>query len=335
MAYFRGTGLVRRRTYDCRTTFSQLVLQLHAMPQLRMRVLLSAGIGLASGLLCWIWLTHFQLGAYDFTWALYPARELLAGRNPYAHIPPGAVGYPLTAALLAVPFAWFSDTAAGALFFGTSSALLAFGLTQKSYVRLMVLLAYPYWSSLMTAQWAPLVMAGALVPWLLPATTAKPQIGLPIFLTYSNIRGVLASLVLVGLTFIAMPLWIRDWLPQTAAYQHFFPILVWPGPLLFLALWKYRDRDAQFLFFSALMPQRWFYDSLTLWLIPKSRREIVWTVFLSWVPGVWRWYYIPHTFSEVGQWTVAFLYLPLLSVVLLRPRSFGGDGASADKNQSQ
>ena len=80
----------------------------------------------------------------------------------------------------------------------------------------------------------------------------------------------------------------------------------------------YRDRDALLLFLSALLPQRWFFDSFILWLIPQKRREIVWTVFFSWGAGVWRWYHIPHSFTEVGRWTVLLFYLPMLAVVLLR-----------------
>ena len=62
----------------------------------------------------------------------------------------------------------------------------------------------------------------------------------------------------------------------------------------------------------------WFFDSFTLWLIPQSRREIVWTVFFSWGAGIWRWYHIPSSFTQVGRYTVIFLYLPMLVVVLLR-----------------
>jgi hypothetical protein len=66
------------------------------------------------------------------------------------------------------------------------------------------------------------------------------------------------------------------------------------------------------------MPQRWFFDSFILWLIPKSRREIVWTVFFSWGAGLLRWYNAPHNFTQVGRWTVLFIYLPMLAVVLIR-----------------
>ena len=115
-----------------------------------------------------------------------------------------------------------------------------------------------------------------------------------------------------------MPRWPSLWLQQAQNYQHFIPILVLPGPLLILALLRYRYRDANLLFLSALMPQRWFFDSFILWLIPQSRREIIWTVFFSWGAGIWRWYHIPASFTEVGRFTVIFIYLPMLAVVLLR-----------------
>jgi hypothetical protein len=125
----------------------------------------------------------------------------------------------------------------------------------------------------------------------------------------------------VGLVSLAvMPNWPLLWWRQAGHYEHFFPLLVLPGPLLALALLRYRDRDARLLFLSSLMPQRWFFDSFTLWLIPQSRREVVWTVFFSWGAGIWRWYQVPRSFTEVGHWTVIFLYLPMLACLLLRAR---------------
>jgi len=66
------------------------------------------------------------------------------------------------------------------------------------------------------------------------------------------------------------------------------------------------------------MPQRWFFDTFILWLIPRSRREILFTAGMSWGAGVWRWYHIPHSFVEVGRFTVLFIYLPMLAVILFR-----------------
>jgi len=65
------------------------------------------------------------------------------------------------------------------------------------------------------------------------------------------------------------------------------------------------------------VPQRWFYDDFILWLIPKSRREIVFTVAASWPVALLRWYQSPDM-TQVGRWSVVGFYLPMLIVVLAR-----------------
>jgi hypothetical protein len=133
-------------------------------------------------------------------------------------------------------------------------------------------------------------------------------------------RGLLACVLLFALSLIVMPQWPRLWLAQSPNYQHFIPLLVFPGPLLLLALLRYRDRDAWLLLLAALMPQRWFFDSFILWLIPKSRHQILPTLLFSWGAGIWRWYHLPASFAEVGRVAVIFIYLPMLAVVLFRPQ---------------
>ncbi len=282
---------------------------------MRLRILISAAVGVASGAFCWFLLAHFHQGAADFSWAIRSAQHLLARKSPYDT---PLEQYPLTAAFFGLPFVWLPSEVAGGLFYGVSSSLLAFGLTRHGYHRLLVLLAFPYWAGILTAQWSPLVMAAAFFPFLLPATLAKPQIGLPVALTHLSRRGVVACAALVLLSLAVMPRWPLLWAGQLGYYEHFFPLLVLPGPLLALALWRYRDRDAWLLLLAAVMPQRWFFDAFILWLIPKTRREILLTVFFSWGAGIWRWYHIPHSFAEVGRWTVVFIYLPMLGVVLAR-----------------
>jgi hypothetical protein len=186
---------------------------------------------------------------------------------------------------------------------------------------------------LLTVQWSPIIAAGALFPLLLPATLAKPQIGLPVLLTRASRRGILACVALLGLSLVLMPRWPVLWLAQTAGYQHFIPLLVFPGFLLVLTVLRYRERDAIYLLLAACMPQRWFFDGFILWLIPQSRREIIWTVFLSWGAGIWRWYRFPHTFNEVGRIAVIFIYLPMLAVVLLRPAVALAGYASTDATE--
>ena len=91
-----------------------------------------------------------------------------------------------------------------------------------------------------------------------------------------------------------------------------------PRPIAGFGFVRYRDADTPLLLLTALMPQRWFYDTLILWLIPKSRRAILWTALFSWGPGVWRWYYAPQSITEVGRFAVIFIYLPMLAVILIR-----------------
>ncbi|HWO39374.1 MAG TPA: hypothetical protein VNO32_62165 [Candidatus Acidoferrum sp.] len=55
---------------------------------------------------------------------------------------------------------------------------MAFGLTVSRYRRLLVFLAYPYRAGLTTVQWTALLLASALLPPFVPATLAKPQLGL-------------------------------------------------------------------------------------------------------------------------------------------------------------
>jgi hypothetical protein len=280
----------------------------------------AAAIGVASGTLCWGFLHHFQLGGADFNWSHRAARALLSGENPYANTPAGIVPYPLPAALAALPFAPLPPEIAGALFFGISSGLLALGLIRQHPQRLLIFLAYPYWAALMTAQWIPLIMCTAFFPFAFAFCVAKPQMGTPVALTHLSRTGLLSAAAFLFASFALRPNWPMEWIPQLHGYQHFVPLLVVPGPLLALSLWRWRDRDARLLFLCCVVPQRWFYDSFLLWLVPKTRRSILATVACSWVVGFWRWYHFPHTIQQVGRWCVLGFYLPMLIVVLIRTR---------------
>ncbi|HTZ82830.1 MAG TPA: hypothetical protein VMB66_06555 [Candidatus Acidoferrales bacterium] len=284
---------------------------------MRRRIAISSLIGVAAGAFCFFLMRRLHQGAGDFGWTIHLAQRWLARQNPYDT---PYEQYPFTAGLFGFPFAWAPREIAAGIFFGISSGLMAFGLAREGYHRLLVFLAYPYWIALLYVQWAPLVLASAFLPLILPVTMAKPQVGLPIFLTRLSKRGFWACVV-VGLASLAMfPRWPMLWLGQLHNYEHFIALLVLPGPIILLALLRYRDRDAILLVLTACMPQRWFFDALILWLIPKTRREIIITVFLSWCAGIWRYYLPPHSFIEVGRLVVIFIYLPMLAIVLLRGR---------------
>jgi hypothetical protein len=279
------------------------------------RISISAVIGILSGTFCWFLLKHLHQGAGDFRWAIHLAERVVTHQNPYDT---PLEQYPLPAAFVALPLLHITPEAAAGLFYGLSSFLLALGLARKGYFRLLAFFSYPYWAGLLVAQWSAVITASAFFPLLLPVTMMKPQVGLPVFLTRPSRRGVLACLFIGALSIFVLPNWPRLWLGQTQYYEHFIPLLVFPGPLILLALVRYRDRDAWLLLLSSVMPQRWFFDSFILWLIPKSRRQIVFTAGLSWCEGIWRWYHLPDNFTQVGRWVVIFSYLPMLAVVLFR-----------------
>jgi hypothetical protein len=285
---------------------------------MKLRIATCTLIGLLSGIFCWFLMKKFHQDAGDFRWAIRLARRLISRESLYDS---PFEQYPLTAGLFAVPFVRLRPEFAAGLFYGISSTLLAFGLTKHSYRRLLIFLTYPYCAGLLAVQWSPIIAASAFFPLLLPITMAKPQIGIPVFLTRLTRRGLVACLFIGALSLVLVPRWPMLWVGQMKNYEHFIPLLILPGPILLLALWRFRDRDALLLLLAACMPQRWFFDSFILWLIPKSRREMIWTVFLSWGLAIWRWYHVPHSFTQVGRWTVFFVYLPMLVVVLLR----GGD----------
>lgn len=290
---------------------------------MRKRLSISVVAGVASGALCWFLLRHFHQGAADFGWAIRAAQYLLRGRNPYDT---PLQQYPATAAVFALPFVLLSAEMAAGIFFGLSSALLAFGVTAEGYEGLLVFFAYPYWAAMLTAQWSPLILAAGFLPWLLPAAMAKPQVGFPVAFTRMSRTGLLACLAVLAATLLWMPSWPLLWWLQLGNYQHFFPLLVLPGPLLLLALLRWRDRDAVVLLLMAVMPQRWFFDAFVLWLIPKTRREWLAAAGFSWGAGIWRWYHQPQNFTQVGRWAVLWIYLPMLGIILFRKKQANAGG---------
>jgi len=93
-------------------------------------------------------------------------------------------------------------------------------------------------------------------------------------------RGIIACAALLALSFAITPSWFgngRTSLANTAiSFRCRVPRHVDPA-----CSFKLRDNDARLLLLAAAFPQRWFYDAFILWLIPKSRREIVASVGAS------------------------------------------------------
>ncbi len=305
---------------------------------IRQRILLALVIALASTVLCYYNLVQRDQLASDFTWPWRGAMRLLHGENPYddPQLSPlypypfdAPLYYPLPALLVALPFTVLPAELAGALFFGISSGLLAYGISRQGLHHLPLFLSAPFYVAAVVAQWSPLITAAAFLPVLLPVTLAKPNVGLPIILTFPHRRGLLLTGAVLGLSLLIMPSWPLDWLANvTSSHQQYrIPLAVLPGPLLLLALIRWREREARLLLLFSVIPQRlWFYDQLSLWLIARSFREGLLLSAASWI-GYWTWRLLPDgnlrlgTSPETaGPWVVACIYLPALLMLLFRER---------------
>lgn len=287
---------------------------------MRHRLLVSVGLGLLVGLIGTAYQMHFQRRAGDLGWAWCGAGVVLAGGDPYEEcvfrsrttdkvLPTN----PLTTVLLLVPFVALPGALVAGGVLGLATGVLAWALLQTGEPwRLLVLVSAPFWWSVAAAQWAPLLLAVALMPPLYPLCMVKPQIGLPIALMHFTWRRALVCAGIGAVTLLIDPWWMVKWLTQVGTYDGTLPVLVLPfGPLLLLAVLRWREERARWLLLYALVPQRFIYDQLLLFLVPQSRREVLVLVILSWVAFLgW--------FAMGGwglPWAVVLLYLPCLLMV--------------------
>lgn len=295
-------------------------------PHIRSRISVALLIAAVTGWLSWAAQSApgtLSRPGGDLLWALVAATDLRAGRDPYGHpFGPEWTPYPLPAALIGLPFSFLPFSLAGGLFFGLSCGLLAFCIAKNGYGRLWIYLATPFWFCLFWAQWSPLIMAAAFIPALLPVVLIKPHIALPVVLTHPTRIGVYCCVAVGLLSLVIYPRWPLVWLSQLGQFQRFFPVTMIPvGPLLLLALLRWRDKDAQLLLLASLLPQRHFYDSFVLWLIPKNWKESLPTALVSFGAWIWKAHRGEMKSPEVGLVSVLFFFLPILCVILLRPSS--------------
>lgn len=302
----------------------------------RIRYTLTLGIGLLSGLICYVRLSQRQQLAQDFTWTWHAARLLAQGENPYCLIQPRGdypyqtyFYYPLPAALAGLPFAPLPPYFAGAFFFGLSSAALAYALTRDGWQRLTIFAGAPYWVALAVVQWSPLLTAAALLPnlgWLL---SCKPNLGLAGFVYRPQLRTAIEIFAFLLVSLIALPSWPLDWLSVSSTLQGHPPaVLILPfGPLLLLSALRWRTPEGRLLFVLAVTPQLlFFYDQLILGLMPKSFKSglvfagLSWMAYFAWRLTSWA----PQTdqiLRQPTQFIITLIYLPAL-LLLFWPERF-------------
>jgi hypothetical protein len=271
----------------------------------------------------------------DFDHVWFAARAMLEGRDPYQLIGPGReynwpwrLYYPLTAPTSILPLALLPLTVARVLYVAVPAGLLAFLLTRDGFGRLPLFLSGAFLYSVKTAQWGPLLLCSLIFPWFGFFCAAKPNLGLGILAgarSFPALARMLAgAAALVILSLIVQPQWPRRWLDVIAqAPQPLSVLSLVGGPILLLALLRWRRWEARMLLIFALVPQTsGAVGTLALLLVPRSFRAVTVLAILSYAPI----FYAPQTGQTIEQWayretfaTMVAVYLPVLWIVLKMP----------------
>jgi hypothetical protein len=262
----------------------------------------------------------------DLTRIVSPARDWLAGKNiylPFVLNPdPVNVRYPFTAYLLSVPLTWLPDWIAAGILFGLGSGILAWFILRKAKNwYLLLFLSWPFVNNLFFGQFAPYIVSMFFTPSLLFMVLVKPQLALPFVLTQKpNRTGLLLAGGLLLVSLALYPMWPVDWLKTLHNYYGFQPLFFLPlGPVILLALIRFRDKRAWLLVLLAAMPQRMVYDQLGVLLVAENRKQMIFLVLCSWLsfPALFfynGWENVPWGWQN---WILIESYLPALLVVLM------------------
>jgi hypothetical protein len=289
----------------------------------------------------------------DFAQLWYAARALLQGRNPYDVVGPGRefdwpapLLYPLTAVVVVAPLSWLSLQAAAALFSAVGAALLTLVVTREQWFRMLVLGSMPFLYAVEVAQWSPLLVGVALVPSLGFVLAAKPTVGLALFVYRPSWQAVVGGCVLLALSLLLQPTWPAEWLAairggtaingsvgdaaatlardDVRQWPYVAPITRLAGPLLLLAILRWRRPEARLLLALAAVPQTpLLYETLPLFLVPRTRQQTGALVALSMAVFVTVKLLgagsIQHWYDLSGELITLLLYVPCLVMVLRRP----------------
>lgn len=305
---------------EARATLRNSVGQLR-MPR-RRRFAIALALGLLSALLTYVRLVSADMVAADFTWVWRGARLLMSGVDPYAAIQPeGAypyndyLYYPLPALLLALPLAPLPGPVAGAAFMGISSGLLAWGvLRNRPFYHLLMFGSAPYVYALLSVQWSPLITASALLPALGFCLPAKPNLGIAVAAAYPHPLRIAMALLALSISLLLMPAWPAALLANLPAHLNYLPVALWFGPLLALTVLFWTNSSARLILVMACMPQRLIYDQLSLWLAPRTFRQV-----LAMTIGSWLGVFLGLALEE-GTWALSCVYLAAFGCVAIQER---------------
>ena len=276
-------------------------------------------------------------GGSDFDQLWFAARALWRGANPYALIGPGRsldwrwpFVYPLSTAVAFLPFAIFPVLVARVAFTSLSAALLTFALSRRGRGVLVVLLSASMLDAVRTAQLSPLLTAGVLLTGLAFVFPLKPHTGLPLVVAGARPRAIaiaaISGLAITAVAFALQPDWVREWLHALRQTIHFrAPVFAVGGPLLLLAVLRWRRLDARVLLACVCVPHTpTVYDVLPLALAVRTFREGFAFASLTHAALFLQLVHVATEPNGAAPSRAANIlnlcvYLPVLAAILLRP----------------
>lgn len=292
------------------------------------------GVAIVFGAVCCWSAWHRPNEAHtDFAQIWHAAKALVGGHDPYSAVGPGTsfpqpypLFYPLPAVMVGAPFTPLSVTMADAAFAGVSAGFLLFALLRCERYRLLIIVSAPFVYATWISQWSPMLTAAALVPAFGFLFAAKPTIGAALFLYRPNWRAVIGATILLALSFAIQPNWVSEWRVSLRSTGHMVvPMVHGAGPLIALAILRWRRPEARLLLVMACVPQTaLLYETLPLALVPVGFVEMAAFVGLSWIACVW-WVNTGLMLAMSAETlhsvhiVVPLLYLPCVIMVLRRP----------------
>jgi hypothetical protein len=229
---------------------------------------------------------QFGPGGSDFDQLWFAARSVWRGTNPYDVIGPGRqfnwswpLLYPLPTVMAVLPIAWLPLLAARVSFAALSVGVLAFALSRRGPGRLAILGSAAVVDAARAGQFSLLLTAAVMLSWLAFVFPLKPPLGIALLAASPRRRSLLVALaggtLLAIAAFIAQPGWMVSWLGELRTTSHMrAPSLEFGGPLLLLALFRWRRLDARVLLACACVPHTpSLYDVVPVGLVARDFRE--------------------------------------------------------------
>ena len=308
----------------------------------RPRAIIGVAVALIASLYV-LWfdtVTHqYGPGGSDFDQLWFAARVLIRGGNPYEAIGPGRAFdwgwpllYPLPTVVAIVPLAGLPVLAARIFFAGFSAGFLAFALAKwrRPPLVLVILLSAAVLDAVRAGQLSVLMTAALTVDALAFGFILKPPFGLALLVATPRRRAVAVAvttgLALTAVAFALQPGWLMEWLRAMKGAGHVrAPVLVLGGPLLLLALLRWRRTDARVLLACACVPHTpVVYDVVPLAMLARNLREGVAFTVLSYAALIAQASFIKNLPPDAAATLAArilnvLIYIPALLLILSRP----------------